>query len=481
MEYTPVIGIEIHVELKTKSKMFSSGPVSYGKKINSQTTYLDLAYPGSMPTVNMEAVKFGIQVATAMKMDVARTLYFDRKNYFYTDLPKGFQITQNENPIGSDGVITITLADGTKKNIGVERAHLEEDTAKQTHFPKYTLVDYNRCGTPLIEIVSRPDMHSPEEAIKYVEAIHEIVTYLDVSDGKMEEGSMRCDVNISLMEKGSNIFGTKVECKNLNSIMNVKSCLEYEIARQTEILNRGEKVEQETRRYNDSKGITELMRKKTDAVDYKYFREPNISPIALSCKFINNAISSMKHLPDYYVDKFTSLGLNSYQISQLLPDKNYAYFYDECFSYQVNSSKILWNLLMGDILSYVNKKEIKLQELQINKEELVNLSNEISSEAISYQQGKDVLSELLKDSSKTTKQIIKELNLGQVNDGNIINDIVTKVIGNNEQSIKDFLRGKDKALGFIVGQVMKESKGKVNPNKAKELVLVKIEEYKENH
>lgn len=473
MEYIPVIGIEIHVELKTKSKMFSSGPVSYGKSKNSQTVLFDLAYPGVLPVVNKQAVRYGIQVASAMEMDIAKVLYFDRKNYFYSDLPKGYQITQNDHPIGSNGVIKITLSDGTVKQIGVERAHLEEDTAKQLHFPKYTLVDYNRCGTPLIEIVSKPEMHTPEEAVKYVEAIHEIITYLDVSDGKMEEGSMRCDVNISLMEKGSDKFGTKVECKNLNSIANVKSALEYEIKRQTELLNNHQVVEQETRRYNDSKGITELMRKKTDAVDYKYFREPNIAPIKLSTSFIKDAISSMKHLPEFYKKIFEDCDLTQYQISQLLPDKNFTYFFYECLNCEVVSTKILWNLLMGDILSYLNKTEQKLVNLQIDKEQLVILSNEIAKQNISYQQGKDVLNILLKEDKKTF-DIIKSLNLSQVNDDLAIENIVNEVLSLNAQAITDFKNGKDKALGFIVGQVMKASKGKVNPEKAKQIVLNKI-------
>lgn len=473
MEYIPVIGIEIHVELKTKSKMFSSGPVSYGKNKNSQTVLFDLAYPGVLPVVNKQAVRYGIQVASAMEMDIAKVLYFDRKNYFYSDLPKGYQITQNDHPIGSNGVIKITLSDGTVKEIGVERAHLEEDTAKQLHFPKYTLVDYNRCGTPLIEIVSKPEMHTPEEAVKYVEAIHEIITYLDVSDGKMEEGSMRCDVNISLMEKDSDKFGTKVECKNLNSIANVKSALEYEIKRQTELLNNHQVVEQETRRYNDSKGVTELMRKKTDAVDYKYFREPNIAPIKLSTSFIKDAISSMKHLPEFYKKVFEDCELTQYQISQLLPDKNFTYFFYDCLNYEVCSPKILWNLLMGDILSYLNKTEQKLTNLQIDKAQLVMLSNEIAKQNISYQQGKDVLNILLKEDKKTL-DIIKSLNLSQVNDDLAIENIVNEVLSLNAQAITDFKNGKDKALGFIVGQVMKASKGKVNPEKAKQTVLNKI-------
>lgn len=476
-EYIPVIGIEIHVELKTKSKMFSSAPVSYGEEVNSQVNIFDLAFPGTLPTVNKQAVNFGIQISKALNMDISKVLTFDRKNYFYPDLPKGYQITQQDNPIGSDGYVDITLDDGTIKRIGVERAHLEEDTAKQLHFPDYTLLNYNRAGTPLVEIVSKPDIRSSAEAGKYVEMIKQIVTFLGVSDGKMEEGSMRCDVNISLMEKGSSKFGTKVECKNLNSIANVRSAVEYEIARQTDLLNRGLVVEQETRRYNDSKSCTVLMRKKTDAVDYKYFKEPNISPIGLSDTFINECIESMNMLPWDYRIKYQNLGLSNYEIGELLLSKENVDFFDEVMGYNVDNIKILWNYLMGDILSYTNKNEISLSTLEISKEALSNLCNIVNSQTISYNQGKEVLKELI-NGKKDVKRIIKNLGLEQVNDDKEILDIVIKVLDENEKSISDYLNGKDKAFGFILGQIMKSSGGKVNPNKAKEFALQEIEKRK---
>ena len=292
MEFEPVIGIEIHVELKTKSKMFSSAPCNFGQAPNSMTVPFDFAFPGTMPVVNKEAVNFGIKVCSALNMNIARTLYFDRKNYFYPDLPKGYQITQQFHPIGTHGYVEIE-SQGKTIRVGVDNAHLEEDTAKQIHLSDISLINFNRCGTPLIEIVSDPDMHSGEEAMKYVEAIREIVTYLGVSDGKMENGSLRCDINISLRPKGETKFGTKTECKNLNTIQNIRAAVDYEIARQTEILNAGGVVEQETRRYDEAQKKTVLMRKKTNAIDYKYFREPNIVPIDLDEAFIDDAIMSM--------------------------------------------------------------------------------------------------------------------------------------------------------------------------------------------
>jgi aspartyl-tRNA(Asn)/glutamyl-tRNA(Gln) amidotransferase subunit B len=321
MNFEPVIGIEIHVELKTDSKMFSAAPCSFGMAPNSQTVPYDLGCPGTMPMVNKQAVVDGVRIASALHMQIEKLVQFDRKNYFYTDLPKGYQITQQEHPIGREGYLDIETADGQMHHIRIERAHLEEDTAKQLHLGDMTLVDYNRCGTPLVEIVSMPDIRSAEVAMKYVEAIREIVTFLDVSDGKMEEGSMRCDVNISLRPYGTETLGTKCEIKNLNSIANVRSALEYEIKRQSEILLAGEKVIQETRRYDESKKQTSLMRVKSNAVDYKYFREPNIVPIQISDDFVNNAIKTMHKLPSKYKEELMAAGLSSTQAEVLLSSR----------------------------------------------------------------------------------------------------------------------------------------------------------------
>lgn len=469
MEFEPVIGIEIHVELKTKSKMFSSAPCSFGKAPNTMTVPFDLAFPGVMPVVNKEAVRYGIKVCKALNMKIAKTLHFDRKNYFYPDLPKGYQITQQFDPIGRDGYVEINCS-GEKIKIGVENAHLEEDTAKQVHLSDISLVNYNRCGTPLLEIVSLPEMHSGEQAMKYVEAIREIVTYLGVSDGKMENGSMRCDINISLRELGSKTLGTKTECKNLNTIANIRQAVDYEINRQKEILERGEKVTQETRRFDEQKKETVLMRKKTSAVDYKYFREPNIVPIDLDDSFIQDSILSMNKLPNAYREELKELGLEDNQIEELLKDRKFVTYFEDCINSGVKDYNILYNLLMSDILGYLNKNSLSLDDLKFTKDNLISLVELISSSMINSKQSKEILS-IMFESGEDPKKIAKEKNMVQISDTSFISTLVDEVIKDNGQVVSDWKKGKDHALGYLLGQVMKKSKGKANPNIAKKMIL----------
>ncbi len=472
MEFEPVIGIEIHVELKTKSKMFSSAPCTFGEAPNSQTVPLDLGFPGTMPVVNEEAVIYGIKICSAMHMNIAKTLYFDRKNYFYPDLPKGYQITQQFHPIGTKGYVEINIG-GKMVKVGVDNAHLEEDTAKQVHLSDISLLNFNRCGTPLLEIVSEPDMHSGEEAMKYVETIREIVTYLGCSDGKMENGSMRCDINISLRPKGSTKLGTKTECKNLNAISNIRAAVDYEIMRQTEILLSGGAVEQETRRYDENKKMTVLMRKKTNAIDYKYFREPNIVPIDLDDGFIYDAVHSMNKLPNQYRVELKEIGLGDYEIEELLKDREFVTYFEDCISLGVKNPTTLWNFLMVDILGYLNKNNISLSELKFSKDHLVLLINFINQGKINSKQAKEVLSEMFA-TGRNPADVIKEKGMEQISDSSAIEKIVDEVLSLNAQSISDWQRGKDHALGYLVGQVMKQSKGKANPSLAKSLILEKI-------
>lgn len=472
MEFEPVIGVEIHVELKTKSKMFSSAPCSFGMEPNAETVPFDWAFPGTLPVVNKEAVDYGIKICTALNMTIDRTLYFDRKNYFYPDLPKGYQITQQFRPIGKSGYVVINV-DGKEKKIGVEQAHLEEDTAKQIHLNDISLVNFNRCGTPLLEIVSLPDMHSGEEAMKYVEAIREIVTYLGVSDGKMENGSMRCDINISLRPKGETKLGTKCECKNLNTIQNIRSAVDYEIERQTKILLAGEKVEQETRRYDESKKQTVLMRKKTNAIDYKYFREPNIIPIDLDEGFIYDCVHSMNKLPDQYRKELSQRGLDAYQVEELLKDRDFVVYFEDCLDLSVKNPTTLWNLLMVEILGYLNKNALTLKDIKPTKEQIVALSDLLSTGKINSRQGKDVLAEMLAE-GKDPLSIVKEKGMEQISDDSVVEKVVADVLAQNAQSIADWQKGKDRALGYLVGQAMKLSKGKVNPGLAKQKIMEKI-------
>ena len=474
MELEPVIGIEIHVELKTKSKMFSAAPTSFGEKPNSMTVPFDLAFPGTMPVVNKEAVSYGIKVCKALNMDIARTLYFDRKNYFYPDLPKGYQITQQFDPIGRNGYLLIDTENGERK-ITIEQAHLEEDTAKQLHLNDISLVDFNRCGTPLIEIVSNPDMRTGEEAMKYVETIREIVTFLGVSDGKMENGSLRCDINISLRKKGSKEFGVKTECKNLNTISNIKAAVDYEIKRQTEIINNGGKVEQETRRYDETNKKTVLMRKKTNAIDYKYFREPNIIPIDLEEDFINDTIFSMNKLPYEYKKELKNKGMSAYEIEILLKDPYTVQYFEECILLGVKNLSTLWNLLLVEVAGYLNKNEKKLADINLSKESLVYLSNAISENQINTKQAKTVLERMIIE-GKNSQSIIEELGLKQESNTDLIQKYVDDVLNDNQQVVKDYQNGRDHGLGYLVGQVMKISQGKANPKIAKQLIIDKIGE-----
>lgn len=475
MNFEPVIGIEIHIELKTKTKMFSATSSEFGHSPNSETTPYDLGCPGTMPLVNMQAVKYAIKLATALHMNIDKLVQFDRKNYFYPDLPKGYQITQQEHPIGSEGYVDIEVNDKVKR-IRIQRAHMEEDTAKQLHLADMSLIDYNRAGTPLVEVVTYPDISSGEEAMKYVEAIREIVTFLGVSDGKMEEGSLRCDVNISLKPVGSSTLGTKCEIKNLNSIANVRAALDYEVKRQSEILLKGEQVRQETRRYDESKKQTSLMRVKTNAVDYKYFREPNIIPIRLSDEFVNEAIQSMNKLPSQYKQELLEKGLNKKEAEVLLGNKELVDYFEQVEALGVKDIKVLWNYLMGDVLSYLNKQLIGHQgfnTLKFTPSNFKDFVNLVASNKINSKQAKQVL-EMMYNKGKDPLNIVKELGLEQVSDVSLIEDIVSKVLAENSQSIADYKAGHDRALGYIVGQVMKASKGKANPSIAKEIILKKL-------
>ncbi len=470
MNFEAVIGIEIHVEMKTKSKMFSTGKISFGEEPNTCVRPLDIAFPGTMPIVNKQAVINAIRVSHALNMTIDHELWFDRKNYFYSDLPKGYQITQQARPIGSNGYLDIKLSDGRTKRIEIERLHMEEDTCMQHHMADYTLLDYNRAGTPLVEIVSRPNIRSGEEAMKYVEMIKSIVTYLDVSDGKMEEGSLRCDVNVSIRPYGSETFGTKVEVKNLNSTANVQRAIDYEVKRQTKLLLSGTPVEQETRRFDEMKKETVLMRKKTDAVDYKYFTEPNIVPIKLSDEFVLNAIKTSNELASEKFVRYISLGLSEDEANQMLQDKDSSEYFDKCVKEDSTKAKAFWNWLNGDILAYLNKNSLTIKDLKVTPDNLLVLINMLDKGSLSFNQARNVF-EKMAINNKNAEEIADELGLKQNSDEGAIKTIVEETINEFPQSVVDFKNGKDRALGFLVGQVMKKTKGKVNPQITSKLVL----------
>ena len=474
MNFEPVIGLEIHVELKTKSKMFSSAPVTYGEEANTQTVPLDLGFPGTMPVVNKEAVIYAIRVSNALHMNIDHELHFDRKNYFYSDLPKGYQITQDRRPIGSEGYLEIVV-DGQKKRIGIERLHIEEDTCKQLHFKNFTLLNYNRAGTPLIEIVSKPEIRSGEEAMKYVETIRSIVVFSEVSDGKMEEGSLRCDVNVSIRPEGSKEFGTKVEVKNINSISYVKNAIDYEVKRQKEVIESGAKVIQETRRYDDETKATVAMRLKTDSVDYKYFPEPNIIPIKLSEKFVNDAIASCPELAESKKERYLNeFKLNEYDASLLVSDKDISVYYDKCAKL-TKQYKILANWMNVDVLSYLNKNNAMINEFPLKPEQLVSLVAIIEKNEVSSNQAKAIFAKMVEEKcdAQKARQILGISS--QISDESFIKNVINEVLNENPQSIKDYKEGKDRALGFMVGQVMKKTQGKVNPKMTSEMLLKELE------
>lgn len=461
MNFEAVIGLEIHVQQKTKSKMFSSAPNSFSRDPNTQVAPLDMAFPGTMPVVNKQAVINAIRVANALHMEIDHTLYFDRKNYFYSDLPKGFQITQQRRPIGKNGYVMVDTPSG-KKCIGIERIHMEEDTCKQEHFMDYSLLDYNRAGVPLCEIVSLPEISNGVEAREYAEAIRNIVVYSGTSDGKMEEGSMRCDTNISLRPYGQKEFGTKVEIKNINSFKNIELAIEYEMKRQSQLLLQGIKIQQETRRWDEASGKTVLMRVKTDAVDYKYFCEPNITPIHLSDEFVQDAIDTCPELYDSKKERYLKAGLSDADTNVILANPKMAAYFEEGLA-KVSNAKDLANFLIVEINSYLNKNEIAIENLKLSPLTLGEIVSYQEKGGLSHKQCTDILNKVLEEGCSPEEAKNALHIVAQVSDSSVIMGFVTEVLDKNPQSIQDFKNGNQRVLGFLVGQIMKASHGKVNP------------------
>lgn len=462
MNFEAVIGLEIHVEMKTKSKMFSASPNSFSRNPNTEITPFDMAYPGTMPLVNKQAVVNAIRVANALHMTIDPLVRFDRKNYFYSDLPKGFQITQQFHPIGRDGYLDVKGKNGETKRIRIERIHMEEDTCKQLHFADYSLLDYNRAGVPLVEIVSLPDMRNGTEAMHYVEAIRNIVLYSGTSDGKMEEGSLRCDVNVSIRPYGSEEFGTKVELKNLNSTKNIETALDYEIARQSACLLSGVPVQQETRRFDEASGKTVLMRVKTDAVDYKYFPEPNIVPIRLSEEFVQKAIDTCPELYDAKKARYVSAGLSESDADILLANMDMALYFEKAIAKNEKLAKVIANFLIVEANSYLNKNGISMKEFPLPPETLGEIAS-MQNDGYTHKQCADIFFYCLENNVGAEEARLAKRIEKQVSDNGAVLGFVSAVLDANPQSVADFKAGKDRAKGFLIGQVMKAAKGKVNP------------------
>lgn len=472
MNFEAVIGLEIHVEMKTKSKMFSSAPIDFKAEPNTLIAPLDMAFPGTMPRVNKEAVKNAIRVANALHMEIDHELWFDRKNYFYSDLPKGYQITQQARPIGKEGYLEIEV-NGNIKKCDIERIHMEEDTCMQHHFSDYTLLDYNRAGIPLIEIVSKPVLRSGIEARKYVEKIREIVTFSNVSDGKMEEGSLRCDVNVSIRPYGSNKFGTKVEVKNINSLAHIEKAIDFEIKRQSELLLLGKKVQQETRRYDEAKKETVLMRVKTEAADYKYFTEPNIVPIKLSDEFIDDAIKTCPELYDQKYDRFNKdYALNPTDIKILLSNVDYANYFDLCAKYTSNYQNLA-NFIISSVLGYLNKQALDIKDFKVEPKYIAELVDLLKNKEINSTQGADIFSKVIKE-NKSPIKIKEETGASLISDEAKILSLIQEVITANPTLPSDFKAGKTRAQGFVMGQIMRKTGGKIDPAVANKLIVQEL-------
>lgn len=472
MHFETVIGLEVHVELKTDSKIFSSSPAHFGAEPNTNTSVIDLGYPGVLPVVNKRAVEWGMKAAMALNMTVAKESKFDRKNYFYPDNPKAYQISQFDQPIGENGWIDIEV-NGETKRIGITRAHLEEDAGKLTHKNGYSLVDLNRQGTPLIEIVSEPDIRTPEEAYAYLEKLRSIIQYIEVSDVKMEEGSMRCDANISIRPYGQTKFGTKTELKNLNSFTFVKKGLEFEEKRQEQVILSGGEIKQETRRFDETTGTTKLMRVKEGSDDYRYFPEPDIVPMIISDEWMEEVRATIPELPDARRKRYQEeLGLPAYDAHVLTLTKEMSDMFEETVKLGADP-KLASNYLMVDVNAYLNKEQKELKDTKLTGASLAGMINLITDGTISSKIAKKVFQELIENGGDA-KEIVKEKGLVQVSDANQLSAWVTEALDNNPQSIEDYKNGKDRAIGFLVGQIMKASKGQANPQMINKMLLEEI-------
>ena len=462
-DYETVIGLEVHAELSTKTKIFCSCPTDFGGEPNTHCCPVCMAMPGALPVLNEKVVEYAVKAGLATNCTISRDSKNDRKNYFYPDLPKSYQISQYDKPLCEKGYVEIETEEG-KKKIGITRIHIEEDAGKLNHddYGRGSLVDLNRAGVPLIEIVSEPDMRSAQDADKYLKKLKSILEYIEVSDCKMQEGSLRADVNVSIRKKGQKEFGTRTEMKNMNSFKSITRAIEYEIERQIEVVENGGKIYQETLRWDEVSGKTFPMRNKEDSQDYRYFPEPDLVPIRLSEEYIENIRKNLPELPENrkqrYLEEYhlTEKGANILTASKYLSD-----FFEEAIKI-CNNPKAVCNWLMSDVARILNEKEMEPDEIPFKPEELAELIELIEKGTISSKIAKDVLDKMFENPEKPSK-IIKDNGWVQISDEGAIKAIVQKIIDANPQSVQDFKSGKEKALGFLVGQAMKETKGKANP------------------
>lgn len=470
--YIPTIGIEVHVELKTNTKIFSNSLNGYGQMANSLTNVVDLGYPGTLPTLNKEVVNLAIKAACVLNCKIRKEMHFDRKNYFYPDNPKNFQITQGRTPIGYDGYVEIEV-DGTKKKIEIEEMHIEEDTCKSTHRGDKTLLDFNRAGVPLIEIVTKPCISSSTEAKLYLEKLKELLFYTDISDCKMEEGSMRCEANVSIRKNETDPLGTKCEIKNIGSISNVGISIEKEIIRQTELLEKGETFKEQTRRYDDKLGDTVLMRIKETGNDYRYFPEPDIPYLYLTDTMIEEVRNTIEMLPDERRNLYIEKNVSEINAKKLVQNKSLSDYFNTLLTEDIDF-KIASNLLLGDISAYLNKNEKAITNTTLTKERMVELVNKISDNTLTSKNLKDILDKVLEE-DKSISEIIKESGIENITDDTALREIIKKIVSENSESVTDYKNGHDRAIKFLMGQVMKETKGSANPKLAMNILIEELQ------
>ena len=475
MQWETVIGLEIHAQLATQSKIFSGAPTAYGAEPNTQACAIDLGLPGVLPVLNQEAVRMAVKLGLAIGAEVAPYSVIARKNYFYPDLPKGYQISQYDLPVVARGQLTIEV-DGEEKVIGITRAHLEEDAGKSLHedFHGATGIDLNRAGTPLLEIVSEPDLRSAREAVAYMKKLHALVRYLEICDGNMQEGSFRCDANVSVRPLGQAAFGTRAEIKNLNSFRFVERAINHEIERQIELLESGGQVVQETRLYDANKDETRSMRSKEEANDYRYFPDPDLLPLVIDPAFIETVRSQLPELPDQKRDRFkTRYGLSAYDAGVLTATRELADYYEAVVRAAAADPKLCANWVMGELSAALNKAGLEIDQSPVEAERLAGLIQRIADETISGKIAKQVF-EALWESGESADAVIDRQGLRQITDTRAIEAIIDAIIAANPGQVEQYRAGKDKLFGFFVGQAMKATEGKANPAQLNELLRKKL-------
>ena len=472
MNWETVIGLEIHVQLSTKSKIFSGASAVYGSEQNTNTSLVDLGYPGVLPVLNKEAVMMAIKFGLAIEASIAERSIFARKNYFYPDLPKGYQISQYELPIVSEGSLTIRLDDGTDKRIGVTRAHLEEDAGKSIHdmFDNETAIDLNRAGTPLLEIVSEPELSSAKEASLYMQKMHQLVRYLKISDGNMQEGSFRCDANVSLRPDGEKKLGTRAEIKNINSFRFIENAINYEIERQKELLEEGKEVIQETRLYDADRDETRSMRSKEEANDYRYFPDPDLLPISIDSSLIETITSSLPEKLDEKLERYTNqLSIKEEDAYEITRNIDLIDYFEESLETYNRNPQLLANFLLTEIMAITNKANIQINDLDITPQSLAQLIERLDDRTISSKIAKDILNQL-KDGNFSVDDLIEDQGLQQITDEDQIKSVVLEVINEHQEQKNQYLSGKEQVLGFLIGKVMQKTKGKANPKLVNDLM-----------